>query len=109
MVSGRLSLIKIGEFMIELVFDSGDSIAAYDTLVFRDAAGSVQSSVDTQSADQAVIPIIGYIGRGIAKVKDSEGSYAVYFDSGYSVELVRTNPSHEIGLVTVGSKVRELY
>jgi hypothetical protein len=109
MISGSLSSIKIGEFLIQFEFDSGDSIAAYDGIIFRDAAGKTLSVIDAQSMANILIPAKDYLGRNITRIDAVKGKYCLCFDAGYKIEIVRAHSSHEIGLVSVGQSVEEIF
>jgi hypothetical protein len=109
MISGKLSVIKVSEFVIHLEFDSGDCIAAYDVVIFRGQDGTARSTIQVQAMSDVAFPVKGYIGHDASEVEVQPGSFVVYFEGGCSVVLTRSHSCHEIGLLSTSAGISEIH
>lgn len=99
MIDDTLSYVKISEYTVGFIFDSGDSVSAFSKVSFLDENGFTISTFLPGNEEPISIPISGYLGAPIARVVSGSGFVTIEFKNGRLILVQRVAQEVEVALL----------
>lgn len=106
MVDDILSYIKVCEYTVGFVFDSGDTLSAFSKVSFFDESGTIVSAFVPGEDENILIPHANYFGIKIDSITSGPGFVNVAFANGRMITVQRIGKEAEVALLMLGSSTK---